>query len=270
MHIARPWFTCSNSERGLHASFTWWCASLKIGGILKRRGSLAARRRKAFPRCLRRWCRPMRRRLRAREQTDRPLVRAIACFMRPRIILTSSGLLTSSVILDVQTLGMRLSFHLTSFVSCRWIGAIYEKLYCRAIGSKGGRNEMRVILGEEIRDFFFSVKLKLSKNSNTFEGVKLKFMSLSIPDTYFSVFVELDDAHRIARWMRESSYRVSDMTTAVINSDLMKAEGVRKKILDYWEKLGPRDSASGGQNLCKCGPNRECGIAYWHVFEGTS
>lgn len=58
---------------------------------------------------------------------------------------------------------------------------------------------MRVILGEEVRDLFFSVKLKLSKNSNTFEGVKLKFMSLSIPDTYFSVFVELDDAHRIAR-----------------------------------------------------------------------
>lgn len=92
----------------VHEPKNWWHPYWTAG---------AAARRKTFPRCLRRWCRPMRRRPRAREQTDRPLVRAIACFMRPRIILTSS-LLTSSVILDVQTLGMRFSLYLTSFVSC--------------------------------------------------------------------------------------------------------------------------------------------------------
>lgn len=87
------------------------------------------------------------------------------------------------------------------------------------------------------------MKLKLSKNSNIFKTVKLIFMSLSIPDTYFSVFVELTDAYRIARltrWMRESNY-YARYDTAVINSDLMKAEGAQKKILR--EKLGPRDSA---------------------------
>lgn len=132
---------------------------------------------------------------------------------------------------------MRFSFHLASFVPRRVVRTIYERLYCRAIGSKGGQ----ILETKGYGSYFSRWNKKWWKNSNTFKRVKLKFMSLSIPDTHFSVFVELDDAYRITRWMRESSY---DTTTAVINSDLIESRrGVRKKILDYREKLGPRDSA---------------------------
>lgn len=134
--ITRPWFTCSNSERELHASFTWWCTSLKkLAASL--RGSRVDSGLVDFPTLFTSMMStddgP--RRPRAREQADRlsALSRVLCAHV---LFLPHHRLLTSSVILDVQTVGMRFSFHLASFVPLNW-SYLREKLYYRAIGWKG-------------------------------------------------------------------------------------------------------------------------------------